>query len=235
MLVDWDEKRKQLGMTDSQFRQSLLNQQHEIFVYVADEWCQGTQDEFLPAWDADSFPLVTWVDRGSPPHFVDANGRRDLSGARLPLVNYTVSGWVRIPRDAVAASLAHREPLELRGVLIGIEGGDGELVASLNTLGDRRYIQSEGFHDWRGTFVEVEDLRFRSTTACSATPEVDPRTERSLLRVIRALADMANIPQRGGANAIQLQLEQLGFTSPNDDTIRSILKRARAIQADPKT
>ena len=62
----------------------------------------------------------------------------------------------------------------------------------------------------------------------------DARERGSLLRIVRSLDVMANLPDRGAASAIELQLQQLGFGSPKEATIRKILDEARKLEADEK-
>lgn len=54
----------------------------------------------------------------------------------------------------------------------------------------------------------------------------------SLLRIIRALDVMAELPDRGPASSIVAQLQQLGFNGPSDDTIRKVISEARALEKD---
>lgn len=58
------------------------------------------------------------------------------------------------------------------------------------------------------------------------------RERANLLRIIRALDVMANLPERGAATSVQAQIQALGFNGPGDDTVRDVLKAARALEAD---
>ncbi len=66
----------------------------------------------------------------------------------------------------------------------------------------------------------------------SAAKDVDGREVNSMLRVVRALVEMAGIPERGGSLSIQTKLESLGFASPKEATIRKIIERAKGLGAD---
>ena len=75
------------------------------------------------------------------------------------------------------------------------------------------------------------------TATTSATNKADDdsvgtRRLNSYLRIIRALAVMAKLPERGAAMSVQSELETLGFTSPKDTTIRDILAEARGLAPD---
>jgi hypothetical protein len=58
------------------------------------------------------------------------------------------------------------------------------------------------------------------------------RSRATLLRIIRALSVMANVPDRGATKSIELQLQQLGFTSPKEATIRALLEETRSLEPD---
>ncbi len=58
------------------------------------------------------------------------------------------------------------------------------------------------------------------------------RERTNLLRIIRALDVMARLPERGAATNVQAQIQALGFNGPGDDTVRDVLKAARALEAD---
>ena len=61
---------------------------------------------------------------------------------------------------------------------------------------------------------------------------LDERERGSLLRIIRALDAMANLPTRGAATSIETQLQQLGFSKPSEATIRKLIEQARALEPD---
>ncbi|MBS0217731.1 MAG: hypothetical protein JSR63_06065 [Proteobacteria bacterium] len=60
----------------------------------------------------------------------------------------------------------------------------------------------------------------------------DPRERTSMLRIIRALAEMAELPDKGATASVEAQLQQLGFASPKEAAIRKLLKEASNLQAD---
>jgi hypothetical protein len=88
----------------------------------------------------------------------------------------------------------------------------------------------------RALLVENAELRNTLESRSAPLPEekpLAPRERGSLLRVIRALDVMAELPERGAAVGLLHQLEQLGFTSgPGDTTIRKALEQARALEPD---
>lgn len=66
--------------------------------------------------------------------------------------------------------------------------------------------------------------------AASADEPLDPRERTTLLRIIRALAIMAKLPERGATGSIEKQLQELGFTGPKDAAIRKVLSDARMLE-----
>lgn len=62
--------------------------------------------------------------------------------------------------------------------------------------------------------------------------EMTPKREKTLLRIIRALDALAELPDRGATVEICTKLEGLGFDGPRDDTVREVLKAARALDSD---
>lgn len=80
-------------------------------------------------------------------------------------------------------------------------------------------------------FLRNDVLRFQVGSKPQGG-EIDPRREKSLLRVIRALDTIAGLPKRGAATSVEKQIDELGFSGPNDETIRKILDEARALLPD---
>lgn len=66
--------------------------------------------------------------------------------------------------------------------------------------------------------------------AASGDEPLDPRERTTLLRIIRALAIMAKLPERGATGSIEKQLQELGFTGPKDAAIRKVLADARMLE-----
>lgn len=61
---------------------------------------------------------------------------------------------------------------------------------------------------------------------------INAKREKTLLRIIRALDAMAKLPNRGAATSIVQQLQELGFDSPDDDTVRGVITAARKLEKD---
>lgn len=70
----------------------------------------------------------------------------------------------------------------------------------------------------------------------SAQPDVPGTEEKKPLRepergnwlaIIHALAEMANLPERGAASSVERQLQELGYETPRERTIRDVLNEAR--------
>ncbi len=61
---------------------------------------------------------------------------------------------------------------------------------------------------------------------------LNPKREKTLLRIIRALDALAELPERGAAKEVVAKLQGLGFRSPDDDTIRDVIGEARKLEPD---
>jgi hypothetical protein len=83
-------------------------------------------------------------------------------------------------------------------------------------------------------FPKVANAEPTAPVATKTTQDKPMATKErnSLLRIIRALDVMAELPDRGPASCIVLQLQQLGFSGPSDDTIRKVIIDARALEKD---
>lgn len=58
------------------------------------------------------------------------------------------------------------------------------------------------------------------------------RERNSMLRIVRALSEMARLPEKGAVPSVESQLQELGFTSPKEETIRKVLKEAGELEPD---
>lgn len=65
----------------------------------------------------------------------------------------------------------------------------------------------------------------------SADRELGTRERNNLLRIIRALVDMAKLPPTGFAESIICQLEDVGVRAPSDDLIRRVVAQARGLDS----
>ena len=141
------------------------------------------------------------------------------------------------------------ELVSLEGVFLCKE--DGRYAQVLESFAENQYasdeLKSKKWNDPRGYYPagKVPDdapivvrpsaisefIRSVSETAI-AERAIDERERASLLRIIRALDVMANLPTRGAATSIETQLQQLGFSKPSEATIRKLIEQARALEPD---
>ncbi|GLQ45663.1 hypothetical protein GCM10007862_07140 [Dyella lipolytica] len=74
------------------------------------------------------------------------------------------------------------------------------------------------------------DLPAEASTQ-AVTSDVDlalgSRERTSMLRIIRALTELAKLKERGSAVPIERQIQELGFDGPKESTIRDVLREAR--------
>lgn len=80
-------------------------------------------------------------------------------------------------------------------------------------------------------YVEIPP-KIKSVGNAGTIDELSPRERASMLRIIRALAEMAKLKDRGSASPVEKQLQALGFDGPKESTIREILKEARDLDPD---
>lgn len=80
--------------------------------------------------------------------------------------------------------------------------------------------------------IEDKSLGHEKIVPVQMDGEMTPKREKTLLRIIRALDALAELPDRGATVEICTKLEGLGFDGPRDDTVREVLKAARALDSD---
>jgi hypothetical protein len=92
---------------------------------------------------------------------------------------------------------------------------------------------------WRTVLDDLHVL-LPSTRPVTPSAAITDETEKPLrldtrtnwLRIIRALYEKANLPEREAIATLAQIIDSLGFTGPRDDAIRSVLKEARALPSD---
>jgi hypothetical protein len=79
---------------------------------------------------------------------------------------------------------------------------------------------------------EVELVEPSPTKDYATDKALNPKREKTLLRIIRALDALAELPERGAAKEVVAKLQGLGFRGPDDDTIREVISEARNLEPD---
>lgn len=95
----------------------------------------------------------------------------------------------------------------------------------------QQWQQAHGSAIARIAELEQQVSAARATASDRDMP-LDARERKNMLRVIRALENMATLPARGAATSVEAQLQQLGFDGPREATIRKLLDQARALEPD---
>lgn len=125
----------------------------------------------------------------------------------------------------------------------------GKLLPAHSIGTDRHYergpsgVRLPEFRAWAESLPHPFDFPEgfpEATPKCDTEDAKKPAKERplgerervTLLRIIRALDVMAELPERGPTTSILTQLQQLGFSSPAEDTIRKTITAARELEAD---
>lgn len=151
--------------------------------------------------------------------------QRELDGPEVTLMHLD-GAFVRSEDGKTYAWLRERNPYLNKG--------------EINRYNDpAAYIPSGGLPEDAVLVVRPRALAdFIATLDQPKTPQskpLDPRERTSLLRIIRALDVMAELPDRGAATSIETQLQILGFDGPKDSAIRSAIEAARALEPSIKT
>lgn len=109
---------------------------------------------------------------------------------------------------------------------------------------DKTFVRQADIRDWLEKIGQREAFFFLTDpghwpNANGGVPTVtdkppDTRERTNMLRIIRALAVMANLPDRGAVGSVEMQLQKLGFQAPKEATIRKLLADARVQEPDSK-
>lgn len=242
-FVDLASKAKELAISEAILRSRVLSEKLFCFVFISNQTARGTQESFLPAWSGEEFPLCDWVDYGSPwksdgkYHALTKAGGRYFDGEPMAHSHpeYLVTGWVALDPFAAREVLTKKHAVDLQDHWVWVFGqlpDTSKGAIPLCLRGQSEWIKEgdSGYDEIRGPRIEPTDLYFPSRIESKEIDAaMDPRREKSLLRVIRALDAMNKLPARGAAGSILLQLEQLGFSGPDEETVRKIIKEARSL------
>jgi hypothetical protein len=237
-FIDLAGKAKELKVSESVLRGRILSGAIDCYVFLR-ERAEATQETFLPLWTFETHPHVRWRDLGAK---VDPSGtyehgtREILAGRRrvTPCPAYEITGWVRLSGEFIAEVFTSNSEVSLQDWHVAVDQWVGESYVPVRVTGDCTFIYEEGYVTTCQK-VRVEDVMFLVGDGAPKQEErdnLDPRREKSLLRVIRALDVMAKLPKRGAATPVEKQLQELGFVGPNDETVRAILDEARELKPD---
>ncbi|MUV15439.1 hypothetical protein [Noviluteimonas gilva] len=236
-FADIASKAKELGVSESVIRARAMSGQMDAFVFLR-ERVAATQEEFLPPWSYEEYPNVRWRDLGTPydPSDTYEHGTRHLIAGKkrtlTPNPRYEMTGWVRLTPEFAATVFTRKTPVSLRGWHVAIDGRDDGFTA-VEVIGSSEFLGVETSYVTSCQKVASEDVMFSSEQPKeSVRANLDARREKSLLRIIRALDVMAKLPNRGSAGSIEKQLQELGFSGPNDETIRKVIEEARGLAVD---
>jgi hypothetical protein len=189
---------------------SLGDSHADIFLAYMHELKVGSEPRFLPLFSLRGFLRVTVGD------LRNAARENSFLGVGVSPPNWWDSSSP-VPRGSnggPAWDFALKEP-------------SSYYLPSTENLAD--WLPCPSFLDAYIRTGDIDALEART----SATP-LDVRERTSLLRVIRALDTIADLPRRGATAAVEARLQTLGFDKPREATIRKILEEARALEPDQK-
>lgn len=219
-FLDFASKAKEAGITEAVLRGRVLSGKEACFTYVSGAWCQGSDNEFLPAWTREDFPFVSWTDHGSL-----LSDELNTDG-RCPRPRYTIRGWVRLPS------------LMTEHVLIsGRESLGGRWIAVTDvSLDIAAFLQVESPVEFEGQVIAAPDLYFPCSRIV-AESVASPRRDANILRIVAALRQLLMDKDGGGfpsqARIIDLLSErhqgEEGFSKRNLETV--FAQASRALQS----
>jgi hypothetical protein len=217
-----DDAAKVLGISSRLMQSRLMDGRYTAFISVSDlRVVVEGPCRVLPPFDPDLFPDVIWTYLGIQP-------TDDLDPGSQEAPHYALSGWVAVTPDS-ARKVGYSK-------VVGVGALNLQVVA-WPAIGEHKKIavKAPGFDVIfaKGLTLESLHVSTRQLREARTTDQgLDPRERRSLLRIIRALDVMAQLPPRGAASSVESQIQQLGFAGPGEETIRKLIDEARALAPD---
>ena len=153
-FVDLATKAKELGISDGTLRARLFEGDPLAFTYLTRCRACGSESQWLPAYAAERFPMIDWIDHGSAFRRDYENDPRDgWPPNRTPY--YHITGWVALPAETVATILT-RGSAELDYMHVGVFDSTSAFVCELRINVDPRrgWVNAESYEDggyWRET------------------------------------------------------------------------------------
>lgn len=216
-FLDLASKAKELGVSEGVLRARILSGQASCYVYVARVTAYAVQDQWLPAWTADDFPIVEWVDHGSE-FRKKGNAFTSFDLEPNPTPRYTLTGWVELARSESEMVLTRGE-CESNEALIAIRDKERSITCYLSlrmpSKSEWVYAVGDDGGHWRNvpaTWTPA-DL-FMSSDARDANKPLSSRKEQSYLGIIAAMRALLRDKDGGGfpseAKIIELLVDRFG-------------------------
>src|SRR5690348_9441268 len=157
--MDWDfvdlaTKAKELGISEGTLRARALSGDLPCYIHVAHELAIAEENDWLPAWTHECFPICHWRDigahweKGDPFDFQ----RRDNSLEIGRRQRYYIRGWVGLDSNDAATVLA-RGKADLDRSFIHVVDASGEPACclSLRVQPEKEWVSDngEGIGYWR--------------------------------------------------------------------------------------
>jgi len=138
---------------------------------------------------------------------------------------YSLNGWFRLGQMAVEAFAR-----------ANVNSGHWSIIADTDGGGTISFYLDINFREML-IWLRADDVERLAAPALPPTngsndKPLDARERTTLLRVIRALDAMAELPERGAPSSIEKQLQVLGFDGPKDSAIRAAIDEARKLEPD---
>lgn len=246
-FLDWKTSAERRGITVQTLKARVLDGKAWAFVYLSNQIALGTQENFLPPWSDEESPFLQWEDYGSatdippdPKGFFDEFELRYILGKRTKLSRpiYRLKGWVLLGSGTIAQILTSKREIGLKALWVRVYIRNVQYAIPLQlprgsedgSLIDEKLEPKIGQDDI--CFIHrLESVDMKKTDSQEHEAPMSTRERNNLLRIIRALAVMSQLPERGYPASIQAQLVALDMTAPSDDTIRKVIEMARALKS----
>lgn len=224
-FVDLATKAKKLGITEGTLRARLMSGNEYCFIYAADFMSWAADNSWLPAHDAERFPMVRWIDHGS--EFCAVTGfdsTRRFPPNRTP--RYQVTGWVAIPPHMAAEVLtlgysaldfAHVAVFDCNSILVSELQLHVQGRTEWVTTDSSEYIEG-GWERGIPATVKPADL-FMPTGAGIESNMLSSRKEQSYLSIIAAMRALLRDEDGGGFPSEAKIIDQLVTLFPNIDGV----------------
>ena len=239
---------KALKIDVNTFLARAVQRKYYAFILVSGRIAKAPKGTQLPP-SAEQSPIASWISNGKGLHtsievfytepedsYFDQPAVDDAGNPHC-----VVSGWVLVPPPTFRSLVENRQASNLIeiGVISNKSAPHG--ITWLSS-GERSWSNRDGCLKAIGfPYVKFEDIFFRAREICpqqkdspkkggSEDKEVHPRTKANYLRVIAALANMANLPEDAPGKAVaQALYEVIGDNEPRLQTINGMIGDGRKL------
>lgn len=209
----------------------LVDKETWILKGVAEHWRvkRGEWTDF-PCLAIHSEAIEHAIAMGALPHGRDGNSTSNgehVAPPRRTIAHADLKEWLRRehPADAQKPHMSWLFDEVERGIHSAVTT---DAYMALKAEADALKTRAESAEK------RAEQAESIAQAAARSGEGLDARERVTLMRIVRALGTMANLPNRGAATSVEKQMDMLGFGSPKEATIRALLAEAQELQPDFK-